>query len=313
MKKQIIYNLSKLLQLLNLEHKSELLSRDTKKFPLRVPYNFAAKMTEGNYSDPLLLQILPKKEEQETSPDYIQDPLSEKNCTPIHGVVHKYPSKILLLTTNNCLIHCRFCFRRYCDDYIQNWDKVFAYIAQHNDINEVILSGGDPLTLANKKLASIILRLAEITNIKHLRIHTRIPIVYPKRIALKLTEALNVSRFRPVMVLHCNHPDEIDTDVINAIKTLRAAGISLYSQSVLLKGVNDNPEILINLCEKLFLSGIQPYYLHLLDKVMGAQHFNVELDTAKQLLRQITLKLPGYLVPKLVQEVPNSSVKNVIA
>lgn len=312
-KKQIINDIHELSQLLDLKCIPKVPLSIINNFPLRFPYNFAAKMAKGDINDPLLLQVLPQKTEANKSSGYVQDPLHEKKHSPIHGIIHKYPSKVLLLTTNNCLINCRFCFRRYGNDYIQDWGKVFAYISKNTAINEAILSGGDPLTLPDKKLEKIIVKLSEITNLEHLRIHTRIPIIYPQRITSKLIKALNTSRFKPVMVVHCNHPNEIDINVINAVKLLQAEGISLYSQSVLLKGVNDDAEVLIALSKKLFASGIQPYYIHLLDKVLGAQHFNVDINTAKKLFQQMALKLPGYLIPKLEQETPDSLSKTIIA
>jgi KamA family protein len=179
-------------------------------------------------------------------------------------------------------------------------------------ITEVILSGGDPLCLSDKKITAIIARLAKIDHLEHLRIHTRAPIVYPKRITPKLLAALTSSRLAPVMVVHCNHPNEIDLKVVKAAKLLRSTNIPLYNQSVLLKGINDDAKILTALSKKLFANGIQPYYVHLLDKVIGAQHFNVDINTAKQLLQQITLALPGYLVPKLVYETPDTTTKILV-
>jgi L-lysine 2,3-aminomutase len=307
---KIITNVDDLLQLLILKNKAWPMSSN---FPLQVPRDFVAKMTKNDINDPLLRQILPQKMEEETLSGYSTDPLGEKTHSPIHGVVHKYPNRVLLLTTNNCFIHCRFCFRRFCHDYIQDWGKPIDYINKNPEITEVILSGGDPLTLSDQKIATIIAKLAKIAHLKRLRIHTRAPIVFPQRITAKLLTALIRSRLVPVIIVHCNHPNEIDDEVTKAIKLLKSVGIPLYNQSVLLKGINDNAEVLTTLSEKLFINGIQPYYIHLLDKIIGAQHFNVDINIAKQLLQQIMLTLPGYLVPKLVYETVDAPTKILVS
>jgi len=309
----IITNINELSQLLILDKDKIQLPSTIKNFPLQAPYDFIGKIVPKNINDPLLLQILPQKDEEKIFNNYSFDPLQEKKYSPIQGIVHKYPNRILLITTNNCFINCRFCFRRFCKDYIQDWSRVLNYISEHTTTTEVILSGGDPLSLSDNKIQKIISQLADIPHLKSLRIHTRAPIVYPMRIVPKLLDALTSSRFTPVVVVHCNHPNEIDNKVTNAIKLLKSVGIPLYNQSVLLKGINDNAKILANLSEKLFALGIQPYYLHLLDKVMGTQHFDVDINTAKKLLQQMMLILPGYLVPKLVYDDPNMATKVMIA
>jgi L-lysine 2,3-aminomutase len=310
---RLVTSIDELFQLLALECETVQLSPSIiNNFPLQVPYDFVAKMAKGDSNDPLLCQILPQNVEKKIFSDYSMDPLGEKAYSPIHGLIHKYPNRVLLLTTNNCFINCRFCFRRFCNDYIKDWQKIFDYINNNTMITEVILSGGDPLWLSDKKIAAIITQFAAISHLERLRIHTRAPIVYPQRITLKLLDVLTVSRFTPVMVLHCNHPNEIDHKVANVAKLLKSASIYLYGQSVLLKGINDDAKILTALCEKLFANGIQPYYIHLLDKVIGAQHFDVNINIARQLLQQITLALPGYLVPKLVYETPETLTKILV-
>lgn len=304
----IITSLNKLAQLLDLKFTTI----ENNEYPLKAPYDFITKITKDNNNDPLLQQILPQNSETEIITGYCADPLKDKEHSPIHGLVHKYPNRVLLLTTNDCVINCRFCFRRFCKDYIKNWAEVFAYINANNKITEVILSGGDPLILADNKLATIINKLSSIAHIKYLRLHSRIPIVYPERITLKLIITLSSSRFKPTIITHCNHPNEIDNNVINAISLLKKAKITLYNQSVLLKNINDNAQTLIALSEKLFAAGIQPYYIHLLDKVIGAQRFYVDVITAKKILKQMLLELPGYLVPKLVYQDPDLSVKTLI-
>ena len=307
-------SIDELLQLLALNYETvrPLLARNSD-FPLRAPYDFISKMVKGDVNDPLLCQVLPQKNEEKICSNYSMDPLGEKAYSPVNGLIHKYPNRVLLLTTNNCFINCRFCFRRFCNDHIQNWQEIFDYVNNNKMITEVILSGGDPLCLSDGKIGAMITQFAAITHVQRLRIHTRAPIAYPKRITQKLVNALTGSRFMPVMVVHCNHPNEIDDEVAKAIKNLRSENIFLYSQSVLLKNINDDAKVLTALCEKLFSIGIQPYYLHLLDKVIGAQHFNVKIDIARQLLQQITLTLPGYLVPKLVYETPDAVTKILVA
>lgn len=306
--KSLITSIDELLQLLKLKP----MNLKNTEYPLKVPRDFANKIAKRDPNDPLLQQILPQHSELEKVKGYLTDPLKDKDHSPIYGVVRKYQSRALLLTTNNCFINCRFCFRRFCDDYIQDWQKVFDYIAADISINEIILSGGDPLALTDEKLAAIITALAAISHLKYLRIHTRAPIAYPKRITPELLSAITISRFKPIIVTHCNHPNEIDDKITDAIKLLKSADITLYNQSVLLKNVNDNAGILIMLSEKLFANNIQPYYIHMLDKVVGAQRFYVDIATAKHLLKQMQLALPGYLVPKLVYQDPDALSKTFV-
>lgn len=283
-------------------------------FPLRVPRSFVARMEKGNWHDPLLLQVLPLAKEREATPHFCQDPLHEKQTNPVPGLLHKYHGRVLLIAASGCAIHCRYCFRRhfpYEDNTpgLLGWQPALDYIANDSSIAEVILSGGDPLILKDNLLAHLIERLAAIEHLKILRFHTRLPIVLPERITDSLVSTLTASRLRPVMVIHCNHPREIDLPVQNALSTLHRAGITLLNQFVLLCGINDSAETLITLSQQLFSLGVLPYYLHLLDPVQGAAHFSVSAEKGKQLIHRMTERLPGYLVPKLVREVPGKPAK----
>lgn len=289
-----------------------------KLFPLRVPRCFVQRMEKGNPDDPLLRQVLPIAEELMITPGYTNDPLAEKAANPLPGLLHKYHGRVLLLVAGECAVHCRYCFRREFP-YSENspgtngWNAVIDYIAADTSISEVIFSGGDPLIAKDKILADLVEKLAVIPHVQRLRIHTRLPIVIPERITDELLQWLTQTRLQPVMVLHCNHANEIDSTVIAAIQKLRHAGITVLNQSVLLKGVNDNAAALIALSEKSFAAGMLPYYLHLLDRVQGAAHFFVPEETALHLLQEIMTQLPGYLVPKLVCEKSGAASKIIVA
>lgn len=286
-------------------------------FSLRVPRGFVARMEKGNWRDPLLLQVLPLIKELNDVPSFCHDPLQEQQVNPIPGLLHKYHGRVLLIAASGCAIHCRYCFRRHFP-YENNtpgssgWQLALDYIAKDQSISEVILSGGDPLILKDSLLKDLVERLAGIPHIKILRVHTRIPIVLPERITTTLINILNASRLQPVIVIHCNHPREIDQNVHHALTTLHQAGVTLLNQFVLLHSINDAAETLIELCQKLFQSGVLPYYLHLLDPVAGAAHFSVDANTGKQLIQQMAARLPGYLVPKLVREIPGEVNKTHI-
>ena len=288
-----------------------------KSFKTRVPRRFAAKMQPGNPSDPLLLQVLAVSEELNTADDFVADPLSEALANTRSGLIHKYPNRVLLTVTGACAINCRYCFRRhfpYEDNNpgIGGWQHALDYIANDAGIHEVILSGGDPLLAKDNVLAALLTQLATIPHLHTLRIHTRIPVVLPERINDSLIALLVANRLHKVVVLHCNHAQEIDETVENACRVLRHAGCHVLNQSVLLAGVNDNAETLATLSERLFACGVLPYYLHLLDKVQGAAHFDVPLDEALILFRQLQTLLPGYLVPRLAREEPGKKNKTLI-
>ena len=286
-------------------------------FPLRVPLSFAACMKKGNPHDPLLRQVLPVKDELFAYPGFGNDPVGDLNSATQTGVLHKYHGRVLFINTGSCAINCRYCFRRnfpYSDLQLgkQNENAGIQYIRENPDITEVILSGGDPLLLSDARLAKILQQLSAIKHLKRIRIHTRLPIVLPARITDELINTLAQSSKQIVMVVHCNHANEINPRVINACKLLVHQGITLFNQSVLLKGVNDNVAALCELSEQLFRHGIIPYYLHLLDKAIGTGHFEVSETVAIALFKEIQATLPGYLVPKLVQEQAGAMSKQYI-
>lgn len=276
-------------------------------FALRVPRQFVSRINKGDPLDPLLQQILPLSKEKLSPPGFEQDPLGEKQANPVPGLLHKYKNRVLLTLPSNCAVHCRYCFRRHFP-YAQNnpgtqgWPAIIDYISAHPDINEVIFSGGDPLLAPDKLLADLAMQLAKIPHLKTLRIHSRIPIVLPERITEEFLSWFTATGMQPVLVIHCNHAQEIDAAVKKALVTLVERGITVLNQSVLLKGVNDDAATLIALCNTLFACRVMPYYLHLLDKVQGAAHFDVSQAKGQQLMWELMQQLPGYLVPKLVKE-----------
>lgn len=283
-------------------------------FPLRVPHAFINRMKKGDPRDPLLLQVLPLTDEHLAQPGYSQDPLNEKSSNPIPGLLHKYHGRVLLTLTGACAVHCRYCFRRhfpYKDNqtHSDNRNRILEYICKDSSIKEVILSGGDPLVLKDAQLAELTSQLAQINHVKTLRIHTRLPIVIPNRITADLITALTTTRLKPIIVLHCNHAQEIDQHVEKAINILRRNQITVLNQSVLLKSINDDAETLITLSERLFDADALPYYLHLLDPVSGSAHFDVPEKKAIALIQMMQNRLPGYCVPKLVREIAGAQSK----
>lgn len=284
-------------------------------FPLRVPQAFISRMEKGNPKDPLLLQALPLGIEMQSVPGYLADPLNETSVNPAAGLLHKYHGRVLLTLIGVCAINCRYCFRRhypYADKVpgLSQWWPALDYIAADATIEEVILSGGDPLVVKDELLAQFVQQLEAIPHLKCLRIHTRLPIVIPDRVTDELISMLTSSRFKIVMVLHSNHANELDRSVDVALQKCR--DITLLNQTVLLKGINDSADALVNLSQRLFEINVLPYYLHLLDPVAGAAHFDVSEKRALGLVQQAANQLPGYLVPKLVREVPEKESKQLM-
>ena len=283
-------------------------------FRLRVPRAFVGKMQKGDALDPLLLQVLPHHLELEEHAGYVTDPLGEEQANQQPGVLHKYQSRFLLTLTGACAVHCRYCFRRHFP-YQENlpksedWLNIQQYILSQPDINEVILSGGDPLTLSNRKLKLWIDRLETLPQIKFLRIHSRVPIVIPNRVDEELISILKNSRLRIILVVHSNHASELDDFTCNKLSELVKEQITVLNQAVLLKGVNDTADVLVNLSYRLFDAGVMPYYLHVLDKVKGAHHFDRSPEYIDQLYAEVLARLPGYLVPKLVREIAGEKNK----
>lgn len=287
-------------------------------FRLKVPLSYLHRIRKGDRDDPLLLQVLPRGVEMEAQPSsYSSDPVGDTNASPLPGLIHKYRNRVLLITSPACAIHCRYCFRRHfpyssTDTIRGQWQTTLDYIAARPEIEEVILSGGDPLTLSDRRLRDLSLALQTIPTVKRLRIHSRLPIVLPERVNAELLEWMRNSRLDIIMVIHCNHAQELADDVVRALQQLNATGLRLFNQAVLLKGVNDRAPVLAELSEQLFSARVQPYYLHLLDKVSGAAHFDVGRAEAKQIYQQLSTLLPGYLLPKLVTDEPGAAAKTLL-
>lgn len=283
-------------------------------FQLRVPRPYLSRIEWGNPDDPLLRQVLPLDGETEVIPGYGDDPLEEADHMAGTGLIRKYRSRALLMITGHCAINCRYCFRRHFpyDEHRMppdTRDAALATLRQSPEINEVIFSGGDPLAANDQLLASWAEAVAAIPHIRRLRIHTRMPVVIPQRVDTRLLSWLTATRLQTVMVLHINHPREIDEDVRVAVARLKDAGVTLLNQSVILRGVNDSAGTLTELSEALFSAGILPYYLHAFDPVAGAAHFDVTDDRAREISRELQAALPGFLVPRLVREIPGQSGK----
>jgi EF-P beta-lysylation protein EpmB len=286
-------------------------------FKTKVPKAFVARMKKGDRHDPLLQQVLAIDQELYSLPSYQKDPLAESRFNPVSGLIHKYQNRVLLILSGACAINCRYCFRRhfpYQDNRPgkEGLDKIKKYIMSRPEIEEVILSGGDPLILNNHYFKNVLDTLNQIPHLKTLRIHSRIPIVLPSRIEDNWLALLDSYAWQKVMVTHCNHAQEIDADVKASIAKLKAHDWTIFNQAVLLKGINDDLDVQVNLAKSLFSSGILPYYLHLLDLVEGAMHFDTLLAEAIELYQSMQKSLPGYLLPRLVRELPGKLHKSLV-
>lgn len=287
-------------------------------FPLRVPRAYVARMRPRDPDDPLLAQVLPAPAEREEVDGFRPDPVGDRGAMARPGVLHKYHGRVLLVTTGACGIHCRYCFRRefpYADANPRpgHWREALDYIAADPSIEEVILSGGDPLSLPDPTLADLVGRLEAIEHLSILRLHTRMPVVVASRVDDALCAWLRRTRLQSVLVLHANHANELDDAVATACRRLAATGTTLLNQAVLLRGVNDSATEQARLSRRLFACGVLPYYLHLLDPVRGAAHFDVPLESARRLLVELASRLPGYLVPRVVREEPGRPGKTPLA
>lgn len=283
-------------------------------FEVRVPEAYLARIAHNTPDDPLLRQVLPLGKEALAPAGYVTDPLEEADHQPAKGLIHKYAGRVLLIASPTCAVNCRYCFRRhfpYSDNAPSRaqWQEALDYLRNDPSIHEAILSGGDPLAANDRQLAWLVGELEKIPHLKRLRIHTRLPVVIPDRIDSALLEWLGGTRLQKVMVLHINHANEIDQAVVDACTRLKAAGVTLLNQSVLLRGVNDQVSTLATLSERLFEAGVLPYYLHVLDPVKGAAHFDVPDDEARALVARLREHLPGFLMPRLVREVPGEASK----
>jgi L-lysine 2,3-aminomutase len=283
-------------------------------FRLRVPLSYVARMRPGDPDDPLLRQVLPVAGELEEVADYVADPVGEHAALRAPELLQKYHGRALIITTSACAIHCRYCFRRefpYSElaGDAPRWSAAIEEIAGDGSLEEVILSGGDPLSLSDARLTSLTDALAAIPHVRRLRVHTRQPVVLPSRVDDGLVDWLRTLRLPMVIVLHANHPNEIDSEVRAACARLRASGVTLLNQSVLLNGVNDDAGVLAELSRRLFEAGVLPYYLHVLDRVRGAAHFEVVEQRARVIAGELSAQLPGYLVPRLVRELYGAPAK----
>ena len=316
--KESITNIDQLCQILGLKFEQLPFSAQAnQQFPLRVPHSYANRMQKSNPSDPLLLQVLATKHEDKHIEGYLQDPVGDLQSSRSPGLLQKYNGRALLLTSSRCAIHCRYCFRRHFPYTTQNprqdgWKQALQELQQDQSITEIILSGGDPLTLDDLVLTKLISKLESIKHLQRLRIHTRLPIVIPNRICNELLTWMKNTRLKTIMVLHINHAQEIDNYLHEKLRQLENINCTLLNQSVLLNNINNTALDLVTLSETLFNAGVLPYYLHLLDKVDGAAHFDVDKESARNLMREISKHLPGYLVPKLVNELLGEPSKNVI-
>ncbi|WXU00647.1 MAG: L-lysine 2,3-aminomutase [Catillopecten margaritatus gill symbiont] len=271
-------------------------------FPIKIPLEFANLIDKNNPNDPLLRQVISAPIRKQIG--FSASPLEDESNAPVAGLIHKYPNRVLLIASRVCAIHCQYCFRQNFDysehDAVSNWVAIEAYIRQHTEVNEVILSGGDPLSLSDEKLHSLIEKIENISHIKTLRLHSRSAVVTPSRLTAELVQILDKTPLNVVLVLHINHVNELSDAFAQAIRKL--SNITLFNQSVLLKGVNDSITALSELSLALFDLGILPYYLHLLDKISGAEHFLVSDEDAIKLHKTLSKKLSGYLVPRLVRD-----------
>ena len=284
-------------------------------FPLKVPRSFVQRMRPGDPRDPLLLQVLSSKQEMADTAGYSRDPVGERGATnPRRGIMHKYHGRVLLIVSGGCAVNCRYCFRRHFpynenQNSRQQWHEALDYIRTDNSIEEVILSGGDPLVATDVQLQLLVDQIGAIAHVRRLRIHSRLPVVIPARVTDTLLDAITHPDLKTIMVIHCNHANEINSAVATALTALRRRDITTLNQAVLLAGINDSLETQLALCQRLFATGTLPYYLHLLDKVQGAAHFDVPESTGRKLIAELSARLPGYLVPKLVREIAGADSK----
>lgn len=305
-----------LLDLLGLESLTGNLSA-SRQFPLRVPRGFIARMRHGDPNDPLLRQVLPLDNEDQVVPGFELDAVGDSHARRGGGLIHKYQGRALLIATGSCAVHCRYCFRRhypYAEDTAAGagWREAVALISADPSLHEVILSGGDPLSLADHKLTELTDALRTVPHLRRLRIHTRLPVVLPERVDIGLLAWLQGLPWPVTVVIHANHANEFDANVVEALAALRTTGATLLNQAVLLRGVNDSVDALADLCERGFQAGVLPYYLHQLDRVAGAAHFEIDDAQALALHAALAARLPGYLLPRLVRELAGAPGKTLL-
>jgi L-lysine 2,3-aminomutase len=314
--RNVVTSRGELLQILGLsEHEVGQADGADAHFTLKVPRSFVQRMRHGDPRDPLLLQVLSTGQEALDTPGYSADPVGETGAAnPHRGIIQKYRGRVLLIVSSGCAINCRYCFRRhfpYSENHNsrQQWRDALQLVQDDESIEEVILSGGDPLVATDEQLQVLVAQIAAIAHVRRLRVHTRLPVVIPARITDALLNAITHPRLQTVVVIHCNHASELDQSVASALAALRSRNITLLNQSVLLANINDTLQAQIALCQRLFTTGVLPYYLHLLDKVQGAAHFDVPEARARRLVSDMAARLPGYMVPKLVREIAGAPSK----
>ncbi|MEZ6034476.1 MAG: EF-P beta-lysylation protein EpmB [Planctomycetaceae bacterium] len=296
----------------------QLADQDTlQHFPVLVPENFLARMTPGDLHDPLLRQVLPQAAESLSVAGFAPDPVSDLNARRTVGVLQKYAGRVLLIATGACAVHCRYCFRRdypYAEEprRLQDWQPALDEIASDHSITEVIFSGGDPFMLNDARLQVLCAALDQIPHVERIRFHTRLPVVLPARVTSELITMLTGLRAQPIVVVHANHANELVSDCADALRNLVRSGIPVLNQAVLLAGVNDDLDALEMLCRRLINLGVMPYYLHQLDRVSGTAHFEVDRALGQQWIQNLAARLPGYAIPRFVQEIPGEPNKTAL-
>lgn len=283
-------------------------------FPLLVPESYLQKMRVGDRADPLLLQVLPQAREHENVPGFVRDAVDDTAARRAPGLLQKYSGRALMILTGACAVHCRYCFRRHYPynaepRRLEDWNPAFEAIAADPSLDEILLSGGDPLLIPDARLREILERLAAIPHLRRVRIHTRLPIVLPNRVTGELTRLITATRLTPIVVVHANHPHEIVDDCEAALRQLVRAGLTTLNQAVLLRGVNDSVDTQRELCLRLINVGVIPYYLHQLDRVAGTAHFEVPEQTGLNIIAALQAVLPGYAVPRYVRETAGAPSK----
>lgn len=286
-------------------------------FKMLVPLSYAEKMKKGDWQDPLLQQVLPLIDEEDETPNFVSDPVGDLDSEISSGLLHKYQGRVLLIATGACPVHCRYCFRRefpYSDSIPdkKHWESTIMHINADDSIHEVIFSGGDPLMLSDERLKQMCVDISNIPHVRTIRFHTRVPVFLPERITTDFLTWLEGLDIQKVMVIHSNHANELDERVGGVLGRLRSAGVTLLNQTVLLKGVNDSVTVLSDLMQCLFSYQVLPYYLHQLDRVKGSAHFEVDREVALELVESLKKQLPGYLVPRFVEEVSGERSKRPI-
>ncbi|MEM7558110.1 MAG: EF-P beta-lysylation protein EpmB [Planctomycetota bacterium] len=284
-------------------------------FPIMVPREYAQRMEPGDPRGPLLLQVLSQSAELADSGEL--DPVGELPAERHKGLLQKYDHRVLLILSGACAVHCRYCFRRNYpyDDAAKGraeWQEWLELLAADSTIEDVIFSGGDPLSIGDDRLAWFVGEVSKISHIRRLRFHTRLPVVIPSRVTSEFTSLLDFVGQAVYVVLHINHAQELDDSVWDAIRRLQRAGVQVLNQAVLLRGINDNFEALRELCVQLADRQVLPYYLHQLDPVRGGMHFQVPDAEAIELVDALRGNLPGYAVPRLVRELSGEASKTLI-